>query len=74
MKKLTVQKMLFSILRLASFPAIALGAQQVPLTDPTTSSPFTASFDKLVSQDLERWNTPGLAVAVVNGDDTFSKV
>lgn len=65
--------MLFFVLCLALFPAIALGAQQVPLTDPA-ASPFTVSFDKLVSQNLDRWKTPGLAVAVVNGDDTFSKV
>lgn len=58
---------------IALFAAIALGAQQVPLKDPT-SSPFTASFDKLVSQNLDRWHTPGLAIAVIDGNDTFSKV
>lgn len=65
--------MLFYMFRLAAFSAYALGAQQGPLTD-LTSSPFTASFDKLVSQNLDQWHTPGLAIAVINGDDTFSKV
>ena len=65
--------MLFYLVCLISFPAIALRAQQVPLSDPT-SSPFTASFDKLVSQNLEKWHTPGLAIAVMQGEDTFSKV
>ena len=61
------------MLCLAAFPAFVLGAQQVPLTD-TTISPFTANFDKLVSQELDHWHTPGLAIAVIDGEDTFSKV
>lgn len=65
--------MLFYLFCLALLPAIGLGARQVPLTD-STSSPFTASFDKLVSENLDRWHTPGLAMAVIQGDDTFSKV
>ena len=65
--------MLSHLLSFVSLPTIALGAQQVPLTDPA-SSPFTASFDELVTQNLDRWNTPGLAIAVVQGEDVFSKV
>ena len=65
--------MLFAIYCIAAFPAFALGAQQVPLTD-QTASPFTESFDKLVKQNLEKWHTPGLAIAVIQGEDTFSKV
>lgn len=66
-------EMFYYVLCLAPCLALVLGAQQVPLTD-MTSSPFTASFDKLVSQNLDRWHTPGLAVAVIDGEDTFSKV
>ena len=66
-------KMLFYLSCLACLPTIALGAQQVPLADPT-SSPFTASFDKLVDRNLDRWHTPGLAIAVLRGEETFSKV
>ena len=65
--------MLFYILFLISFPAIALGAQQIPVNG-QISSPFTAHFDKLVAQSLHRWHTPGLAIAVIDGQDTFSKV
>ena len=65
-------KMLLYLSSLVCLPAIARGAQQVPLTDQT--SPFTSSFDKLVSQNLDRWHTPGLAIAVIRGEDTFSKV
>ena len=50
--------------------------QQLPLADPDSdsSSPFTASFDKMVSSNLERWHTPGLAIGVVDGGEIFSKV
>ena len=65
--------MLLHLISLVSLPTIALGSQQVPLTD-SASSPFTASFDELVTQNLDRWHTPGLAIAVVHGEDIFSKV
>lgn len=68
-----ILKMVSYIFCLASFFAIALGAQQVPLNDPT-SSPFTVNFDKLVTQEMHRWHTPGLAIAVIDGQSTFSKV
>ena len=64
--------MLLYLSSLVCLPAIARGAQQVPLADQT--SPFTSSFDKLVSQNLDRWHTPGLAIAVIRGEDNFSKV
>ena len=67
------QKMLTHLISLLSLPTIALGAQQVPLIDPI-SSPFTANFDELVTRNLDRWRTPGLAIAVVHGEDIFSKV
>ena len=66
-------KMLLFLSSLGSLLAIVLGAQQEPLVDPT-SSPFTASFDDLVTQNLDRWHTPGLAIAVIHGEHTFSKV
>lgn len=65
--------MLLYLVNLMCLPIIALGAQQLPLTD-LASSPFTASFDELVTQNMDRWHTPGLAIAVVHGEDVFSKV
>lgn len=65
--------MLLHLISLLSLSTIVLGAQQKPLTDPA-SSPFTASFDELVSQNLDHWHTPGLAIAVVHDEDTFSKI
>ena len=67
------QKIALHLISLVSLSAIALGDQQVPFTDPA-SSPFTESFDELVTQNLDRWHTPGLAIAVVHGEDIFSKL
>jgi len=36
--------------------------------------PFDEKFGKLVNETLERWKCPGLAIAVVDGDDTWSAV
>ncbi|MCJ1461124.1 hypothetical protein MMC28_011506, partial [Mycoblastus sanguinarius] len=47
-------------------------ARQIPMNTPA-SSPFTSIFDQLVTENLDRWHTPGLAVAVIDGDETFSK-
>lgn len=49
------------------------GASQIPLTAPG-ASPFTPDFDKLVADTLDHWHTPGISVAVIDGDKTFSKV
>lgn len=68
-----MHKMLLYVFSLVSLPVVTLGVQQIPLDD-QTSSPFTSSFDKLVSQNLEHWHTPGLAIAVIHDEDTFSKV
>ena len=50
-----------------------VAAEQKPLNF-RRSSPFTPSFDKHVASNLERWHTPGLAVAVIDGEKTHSKV
>ena len=48
-------------------------AHQIPLTAPH-ASPLTPGFDELVADTLAHWHTPGLSIAVVDGDKTFSKV
>ena len=58
---------------LLSFSALS-GASQVPLTAAPGASLFTPDFDKLVKDTLDRWYTPGIAIAVVDGNKTFSKV
>jgi hypothetical protein len=37
-------------------------------------SPFDADFSKLVETTLAKWNLPGVALAVVNGEETFAEV
>ncbi|KAK3945584.1 penicillin-binding protein 4 [Diplogelasinospora grovesii] len=36
-------------------------------------SPFTADFEKLAKETLEKWHVPGLAIAVVDGDHVVSQ-
>jgi CubicO group peptidase (beta-lactamase class C family) len=38
------------------------------------SSPFSSKFDDLVQGLLQAWHVPGLAIAVIDGASTFSKV
>lgn len=38
------------------------------------SSPFTSEFDEFVQHLLLTWHVPGLAIAVIDGTSTFSKV
>jgi hypothetical protein len=40
----------------------------------TSQSPFDAAFDTLIENALEEWKIPGISVAVVHNEDTFSKV
>ncbi len=37
-------------------------------------NPLDAKFDDLANHALKEWKTPGLSVAVINGDSTFTKV
>ncbi|KAI4180465.1 MAG: hypothetical protein L6R41_007226 [Letrouitia leprolyta] len=46
--------------------------QQVPLRE-TNPSPFTFEFDERVLHLLRYWHVPGLSIAVVDGNETFSK-
>lgn len=47
--------------------------QQIPLQE-NNRSPFTAEFDEAVTHLLNQWHVPGLSIAVIDGDETFSKV
>ncbi|TKX21021.1 hypothetical protein C1H76_6561 [Elsinoe australis] len=51
-------------------------AQQIPLTDDSDYDkyePFTSEFNTYVEDIIDQWNTPGLAISVVHGQDTFAK-
>jgi len=62
MFKATLFPLCISILLLCSVSAIG---QPSPLTD---------DFNDFVSQNLDHWHVPGFSIAVVNGNETFSKV
>lgn len=38
------------------------------------SSPLNADFEKLVYEILDKWHIQGVAVAVVDGDETWAEV
>jgi CubicO group peptidase (beta-lactamase class C family) len=54
--------------------------EQIAFMDATYSGalarngPFTPGFSKLVEQAMDEWKVPGLAIAVVDGDNTFHQV
>ena len=37
-------------------------------------TPFSSDFDKYVKRLMHNWHVPGLAIAVVDGNVTYSKV
>ncbi|KHN95705.1 Beta-lactamase/transpeptidase-like protein [Metarhizium album ARSEF 1941] len=59
-----------------SLPA-ALSAQMPlshSLSGPASKSPFTGDFGRYVEGLMDEWKLAGMAVAVVDGDDVFTKV
>jgi CubicO group peptidase (beta-lactamase class C family) len=53
---------------------IPLGSHKLHQPSTSLSSPLDDKFEKLVNWTLEHFQTPGLAVAVIRGNDTFLKV
>lgn len=55
------------------------GQKQTPMLDPATSAtmapngPFTGDFSAYVEQVMDEWKVPGLAIAVIDGDDVFTQ-
>ena len=37
------------------------------------NTPFTSAFDNLANAALDTWKVPGISIAVVDGESTFSK-
>lgn len=46
---------------------------QSPILDSESSSPLNAKFDSFVQETLADWHIPGLAIAVIDGNSTYSK-
>lgn len=50
---------------------------QTPISDETEvvrGSPFTKEYEKHVSELLEKWHVPGVAIGIVDGDDIWTEV
>jgi hypothetical protein len=49
---------------------------QQPLTSGSsgTKDPFTEVFTQMVEKGLKEWHAAGIAISVVDGNDTFAKV
>lgn len=43
-------------------------------TSKMSNEEYFAKYDKLINESLERWHVPGISIAVVDGDSTYSKV
>lgn len=46
---------------------------QIPLHEPD-HYPFASELDKSVVRLMNDWHVPGLSIAIVNGNETYSKV
>lgn len=66
--------MLFNLTWFLALVHFACGDRQVPFNAAAFSTPFTEDFDELAAESLERWHTPGIAISVVDGDETYAKV
>ena len=67
--------MLFHItglLPLLHLISIAFAAQKALKSGPV--GPLDAEFAQLVNETLHLWHVPGLAIAVIDGDDVWAEV
>jgi hypothetical protein len=53
-------------------PATALASQKVLGNKP--SSPLDGKFEQFAIETLHEWHVPGIAIAVVDGKDTWAAV
>lgn len=69
MSKAMLFPLCLSVLLLRSVSATT----QMPIGE-QTPSPLTDDFNDFVLHTLDHWHVPGFSIAVVNGNETFSKV
>jgi hypothetical protein len=60
----------------AAVTGIALAAQKpiVDVEDKRKGNPFTSDFKKQTLNLMGKWHVPGLAIAVIDGKETFFEV
>lgn len=57
--------------------AAAYVHEQKPITrqgSTASGNPLTAEFGDFVREQLEKWKVPGVALAVIDGDDVYTEV
>jgi hypothetical protein len=59
---------------LLSLIALSLASAQKPLQDLRNTNPLNDDFAKLAKKQLEKWHVPGIAISVVDGDETWAEV
>ncbi|KAJ5195402.1 uncharacterized protein N7498_008840 [Penicillium cinerascens] len=52
-------------------PSVLIDHQET--SEPSKVSPLDEDFAQLVQSTLEKWHIPGVAIAVIDGDDTWSE-
>jgi hypothetical protein len=55
-------------------PSASMTNQNQDSTSKTSSDEYFSKYDKLINESIERWHVPGVSIAVVDGDSTYSKV
>ncbi|KAL8961815.1 MAG: hypothetical protein Q9183_005254 [Haloplaca sp. 2 TL-2023] len=65
-------KILSTLITAVSLAQCLPSERQIPLGQ-TSRPTFTRDFDDYVTQLLSDWHVPGLSIAVVDGDETFTK-
>ena len=69
-----------AVARLAQVPPVSFSAPtqnvlaSLARSTSDRTSPFSPALDLLVRQSLQHYHVPGLAISVVNGNETFSRV
>lgn len=68
-----------AMVRLAQTPIVSVSspAQMTARPPPAVRpdrSPLSPDFENLVYQNMQHLHVPGLAIAIVDGNDTFSRV
>ena len=63
---------LLGVSRVSTFDQFPLRPGKQPAT--TAGNPFTEEFSQFVQVGLQSWHVAGLAISIVDGNDTFAKV
>ncbi len=51
-----------------------LVASKMESTHTDTRTPLDETFDAIAKKLLQEWHVPGMSIAVIDGDQTFTKV